>query len=60
MKRELMEILCCPVCKGNVTLTVTDEDDWDGITSGKIHCEKCNVDYPIEDGVPNMLPQNIK
>ncbi|MCD4799931.1 MAG: Trm112 family protein, partial [Methanosarcinales archaeon] len=27
MKHELMEILCCPMCKGDLVLTVDEEDD---------------------------------
>ena len=56
MRQELMDILCCPVCKGDVKLTVKKKDG-EEITDGIIRCDKCGVDYPIEDGIPNMLPQ---
>ena len=26
MKREMVQILACPVCKGSLELTVTEED----------------------------------
>jgi len=56
MKRKLMDILACPVCKYHpLELTVAKEDDKE-VLEGKIRCPKCNVDYPIEDGIPNMLP----
>jgi len=56
MKRKLMDILACPVDKYHpLELTVTKEDDKE-VLEGKIHCPKCNTDYPIEDGIPNMLP----
>jgi len=32
MRKKLMEILCCPVCKGELTLSVTEESGeagWD-------------------------------
>jgi len=35
MRRSLMEILCCPVCKGDLLLTVTEENDercWKGLS----------------------------
>ena len=55
MKRELMDILACPVCKGELKLTVEKEDEKEVIT-GSLHCTKCNVDYPINEGIPNLLP----
>jgi uncharacterized protein YbaR (Trm112 family) len=56
VKRKLMDILACPVCKYHpLELTVKREDDKE-VLEGAIKCPKCNVDYPIEDGIPNMLP----
>lgn len=55
MKRELMDILVCPVCKGELQLTVKEENE-DEIVSGELRCGKCKVDYPIVDTIPNMLP----
>ena len=56
MKRKLMDILACPVCKHSpLELMVTKEDEKE-VLSGSIRCPKCKVDYPIEDGIPNMLP----
>jgi len=57
MKRELHDILCCPVCKGALELQITDEDEQE-ILSGVLICHSCAVHYPIEDGIPNLLPQN--
>jgi uncharacterized protein YbaR (Trm112 family) len=50
-----MEIIVCPVCKGDLELTVTSEKDGE-IISGTLRCGKCNVDYCIEEGIPNLLP----
>ena len=55
MKKELMEILACPVCKEPLRLTVAEEKDSD-IVSGSLHCTGCLQDYPIENSIPNMLP----
>jgi uncharacterized protein YbaR (Trm112 family) len=56
MKKKLMDILACPVCKHHpLELTVSKEDDKE-VLEGKIRCTKCSIDYPIEDGIPNMLP----
>ena len=59
MKHELMEILCCPMCKGDLVLTVDEEDDKE-IIKGSLSCGKCNEHYPIEDGIPNMLPPELR
>jgi len=56
MKKELMDILVCPVCKGKLTLTVTQEIEKE-IVSGSLYCGKCDVRYPIEETIPNLLPQ---
>ncbi len=55
MKRELMDILACPVCKGGLELSVDEEDEKEVVT-GTLYCAKCNVRYPIVDTIPNLLP----
>jgi uncharacterized protein YbaR (Trm112 family) len=55
MKKELMDIIVCPVCKGELELTISEEKDGE-IVSGTLTCRKCNVIYPIEDTIPNLLP----
>jgi len=46
ISRELLEILACPKCKGNIKLTETG----DGLI-----CERCSLLFPIKDGIPVML-----
>jgi len=43
---ELLEILACPKCKGDLRLTETE----DGLV-----CEACKLKYPIRDDIPVML-----
>ena len=59
MKKELMDILACPICKGDLVLNVTKEND-EEVVSGTIYCSKCDEHYPIEDGIPNMLPPDLR
>lgn len=59
MKRELIDILCCPMCKGDLELDVTEENEKE-IVRGNFHCKKCSEDYPIDDGIPNMLPPELR
>ena len=47
VKKELLDMLCCPVCKGDV-----QEVD------GKIVCSDCRRKYPIKDDIPIMLVED--
>lgn len=44
--KELLEILCCPACKGDL------KEDGD-----KLICQNsaCGLRYPVRDGIPVML-----
>lgn len=55
MRPDLLEILCCPVCKGDLTLVVVRKDR-DEILEGTLKCPTCPADYPIQDGIPDLLP----
>ena len=56
MKPSLLEILCCPKCKGDLELHVFESDEKSGeIISGDLYCKNCDIHFPIEDGIPNML-----
>ncbi len=59
MKRDLMEILACPVCKGPLELTVEEEND-DEIVLGSLSCAKCAQIYPITETIPNLLPPQLR
>lgn len=51
ISKELLEILVCPFCKGDVHLT-PDE-------SG-LKCVQCRRVYPIRDSIPVMLIDEAK
>jgi uncharacterized protein YbaR (Trm112 family) len=59
MRKDLMEILACPMCKGELTLTIDEEKD-DEIIRGTLLCAACNERYPIEDSIPNLLPPDLR
>ena len=46
LSRELLDILACPKCKGELRLT----DQQDGLA-----CDACHLLYPIRDDIPIML-----
>lgn len=50
-----MDILVCPVCKGDLDLTVDEENETE-IVTGSLLCTACNASYPIVEMIPNLLP----
>ena len=59
MKKDLMEILACPVCKGPLALRVEAEEG-DEVITGSLYCAACDESYPIEDTIPNLLPPELR
>jgi uncharacterized protein len=55
MKADLLEILCCPVCRGDLTLTKGTVEG-EEIVTGTLTCPKCSTTYPITDAIPDLLP----
>lgn len=56
MKKDMLDILCCPTCKGDLSVDIKKEENGD-IIEGSFTCKKCKVKYSIEDGIPNLLPK---
>ena len=46
IRKELLDILACPVCKGKVVLNETGT---------YLLCGACRMRYPIEEEIPIML-----
>ena len=49
--KDLFDILACPLCKSGLEYT-----------KGKngLLCSKCGEKYPIKDGIPVLLPPNLR
>ena len=54
-----MEILACPMCKGELELKVINEESEEVVT-GELVCHQCDETYPIEDSIPNLLPPSMR
>jgi hypothetical protein len=48
---ELLEILVCPKCKGDLEHRLDPE---------ALVCHTCRLVYPVEDGIPIMLIDEAK
>ena len=59
MRRDLLDILACPDDKAALALTAQQEADGE-IVSGALTCAACGAVYPIEDGIPNLLPPSMR
>lgn len=55
MKKELVDILACPVDKAPLELRI-DQEVGGEVLSGGLHCTCCGHLCPIEEGIPNLLP----
>jgi uncharacterized protein len=44
--KELLDILVCPKCKGDLELS--EEED-------SLNCKACSLKYPIKNDIPVML-----
>ena len=55
MKNDIIDILACPNCKGDLELKVTKQKDQD-ILEGSLTCSNCNEVFSIDGGIPNLLP----
>jgi len=51
LSKELLDILACPQCKGELTLTTAN----DGLI-----CQTCKLLYEIRDDIPIMLIDEAK
>ena len=60
MKKELMDILACPICKDDLELSIEEEDEKGEIVVGSLYCRKCDLSYAIEEGIPNLLPPELR
>jgi uncharacterized protein YbaR (Trm112 family) len=56
MKKDLVEILCCPICKGDLELKNGKKENGE-IVEGIFICKECNCDYTIRNGIPDLLPK---
>lgn len=54
MKKEYLNIICCPYCHGELELEIKEEDD-DEIIEGEFFCKKCQKKYEIKEGIPILM-----
>ncbi len=52
LSKDLLEILACPLCKGDLKYDNKEE---------KLICEKCRLKFPVLDGeIPDLLLEDAE
>jgi uncharacterized protein YbaR (Trm112 family) len=57
MTRDLIDLLCCPPCRGQLTLHATDSAGAH-VEEGELACAGCGHRYPIRGGIPRFVPRD--
>jgi SAM-dependent methyltransferase len=55
MKERLLQLLACPACGGDISLTDTAEREDAEIISGTLICSGCSREYKVTRGVPRFV-----
>jgi uncharacterized protein YbaR (Trm112 family)/protein-L-isoaspartate O-methyltransferase len=58
MKPRLLQYLACPDCGGDLALSRVGEESGE-ILDGELGCGGCGRKFPIERGVPRLLPSGL-
>ena len=59
MRKDLVDILACPVSKGKLVLTVEEEDGGE-VIKGTLYSPDSGHTYRIDDGIANLLPPDLQ
>lgn len=51
LDKQLLEILACPKCKGDLVYQTDPQND----KNGTLTCNACKLIYKVEDDIPIML-----
>ncbi len=51
LKKELLDILCCPKCKGDLDYNTE---------KNTLACKGCGKVYPVKNAIPIMLVEDAK
>ena len=51
MDKRLLDVLACPVCKGQLDYLKKDSE---------LHCRACRLAFPIRDDIPIMLEDEAR
>ena len=50
IKQELLTIIACPICKGDLDYIKLKDQEY-------LKCQNCKLNYPIKEDIPILLPE---
>ncbi|MFZ0391938.1 MAG: Trm112 family protein [Calditrichia bacterium] len=56
LDQELLDILACPKCKGELEYKVDEKNN----KNGELVCHSCRLIYQVDDDIPIMLIDEAK
>ncbi|RNJ74910.1 MAG: Trm112 family protein [Nitrosopumilus sp. B06] len=60
MNKSMMKILACPMDKTHPLELFEVSFDTDSVSEGALYCVKCARFYMITEGIPVMLPDELR
>ena len=60
MNKTMMDILACPMDKNHPLELFEIKEKDNIILEGALFCQKCSRFYPIIEGIPIMLPDELR
>lgn len=59
MLKSLLDIFCCPACRGKLSLTAFDQDET-RVHEGVFTCAACATVYPVTGDIPRFVPAYVR
>lgn len=56
LDKQLLDILACPKCKGELEYKTDQDND----KNGQLICQQCQLLYRVEDDIPIMLIEDAE
>jgi SAM-dependent methyltransferase/uncharacterized protein YbaR (Trm112 family) len=60
MKKNLLELIVCPLCKERLRSESFDEKASAETAEGLLTCQGCGASYPVIGGIPRLLPAALQ
>ena len=59
LTNDMLSILCCPTCRTGELRAEIEKQDGSQIQEGNLICDTCNVSYPVQSGIPDLIPHGV-
>ena len=58
MRETLLNIVACPYCQSSLDVSIRLKNKF-GIEEGSLFCSQCSRSYPIKEGIPRFVSENM-